>query len=773
MTNLNGLEEDNRIRILHVDDDPEVLEVTKKILTMKGKFEVDCALSVKEAFKKLATKQYDIVVSDYAMPQKDGLDFLRELKKSKNELPFILFTGKGREEVAMKALNLGAEGYYDKQGSTETVFGELVHGIALILQRSLLRSRLKSSEEKFSKIFRNSPDAVFFCSLPEGKVLEANKATERLWGYPIEEIIGHNTVELGLWVDPEERKRLYKLLNENGRVENFVMVYRTKNGEIKTGIASAETLELSDGKYFQAIIRDVTEQKRAEENLVHSEERYRVLFETVIDGIMVSTAEGVVVSANPALASMFGYQNVAEFLTSPAAAHYVNPLDRQVMFGLLAQKGYVRDYEVKFKKKDGTHFDAMLSVIAQKDSQGTVIGAISIIRDITERKKAVAALVESEAKYRGFADSLPEIVFEADHTGKPTFVNKRAFEILGYSKNEIVKMNIFDFLVPEDRFRAKENAQRRMQGEETGSNKYTLQKKDGSILPIMVFSERIHFENGKFGLRGVMVNAYETKKDQERLEQTIADKTNELHAAQASLVKLERLAAIGELAGMVGHDLRNPLTGIKNAAYYLQAKQPTGLDDTCKKLLEIIDRGITHADKIVSDLQDYAREMQLELVNCSPRSILQEALTAVRIPDKVKIRDNTLDKPVIKADETKIARVFINIIKNAVDAMPEGGTLQIKSAQKDGNVEISFADTGIGMSKETLGKLFSPLVTTKAQGMGLGLAICKRMIDAHQGRITVQSVEGKGSTFTVILPIEPKLKDADEFAWTKLPESLS
>jgi len=243
------------------------------------------------------------------------------------------------------------------------------------------------------------------------------------------------------------------------------------------------------------------------------------------------------------------------------------------------------------------------------------------------------------------------------------------------------------------------------------------------------------------------------------LEAKVAERTKQLEEANQRLVRAERLAAIGELAGIVGHDLRNPLTGIKTAAYYLRLKKSKDLDDTCKELLEVIDHAITHADKIISDLQDYAREMQLELVDCSPRAIMQEALTVVRIPDRVKLIDSTLDAPLIRADKTKMARVFINIIRNAVDAMPEGGTLQIKSIQKNGNVEISFADTGIGIPEETLSKLFSPLVTTKAQGMGFGLAICKRMVDAHQGSITVQSFKGQGSTFTVTIPIKPKGKN--------------
>jgi signal transduction histidine kinase len=144
----------------------------------------------------------------------------------------------------------------------------------------------------------------------------------------------------------------------------------------------------------------------------------------------------------------------------------------------------------------------------------------------------------------------------------------------------------------------------------------------------------------------------------------------------------------------------------------------------------------------------------------------------IQIPDRVKIIDDTNEEPIFRADKVKMVRVFINIVKNAIDAMPEGGTLRVKSTQINGNVKISFTDTGIGMPKETLSKLFSPLVTTKAQGMGFGLAICKRIVNAHQGQITVQSIEGKGTTVTVTMPTEPKPKAEKEEVWINVPEHL-
>ena len=135
--------------------------------------------------------------------------------------------------------------------------------------------------------------------------------------------------------------------------------------------------------------------------------------------------------------------------------------------------------------------------------------------------------------------------------------------------------------------------------------------------------------------------------------------------------------------------------------------------------------------------------------------------------------DETQDKPLIKVDVEKIKRVFINLIKNAIDAMPSGGKLEIKSREKDGDLEIVFIDTGTGISKDFLEKIWTPFFTTKAKGMGLGLPICKRIIEAHGGKISVDSTPGKGTTFTITIPVATKLKGGEE-TWVKVPEySLS
>jgi signal transduction histidine kinase len=224
----------------------------------------------------------------------------------------------------------------------------------------------------------------------------------------------------------------------------------------------------------------------------------------------------------------------------------------------------------------------------------------------------------------------------------------------------------------------------------------------------------------------------------------------------------ERLNTIEQVAAMVGHDLRNPLTGISNAAYYLRMKMGSNLGPKATEMLDLIDKDVEYSNKIINDLLEYSRAIKLEPSENTPKSLIKDVLALVTVPANVQVVDFTEDKPKIKVDADKIKRSFVNIIKNAFDAMPEGGKLIVESRKKRDKVEISFTDTGAGIPKETLEGLFTPLFTTKAKGMGFGLAICKRIIEAHGGKISVESTVGKGTTFTLIIPIEPMLKGGDK-----------
>jgi len=221
----------------------------------------------------------------------------------------------------------------------------------------------------------------------------------------------------------------------------------------------------------------------------------------------------------------------------------------------------------------------------------------------------------------------------------------------------------------------------------------------------------------------------------------------------------ERINTIEELAAMIGHDLRNPLTGITSATYYLRKKYGALMDEKGRDMLAVIEKDIEYSNKIINDLLEYSKAIKLDLKKKNPKSAVTEALSHIDLPKNVQLIDLTVNTPTIKIDVDRMKRVFINLIKNAVDAMPDGGKLTITGEKANGKVKFAFTDTGMGISEENLKKLFGPLFTKKAKGMGLGLAICKRVVEAHGGTISVESVVGKGTVFTIIIPTEPKLEE--------------
>lgn len=221
---------------------------------------------------------------------------------------------------------------------------------------------------------------------------------------------------------------------------------------------------------------------------------------------------------------------------------------------------------------------------------------------------------------------------------------------------------------------------------------------------------------------------------------------------EQKLLRAERFASIGELATILGHDLRNPLSGIRGASFYLRRKHSNVWDREDQAMFESIDKSIDYSNKIINDLLDYSREIRLDLMTVTAKSLLKETLLLAAVPEDVYVVDETSEVS-LYADQVKVIRSFVNIVKNAVDAMPEGGKLFVRSESVGEFVVFTFRDTGAGMSSEILGKLWSPLFTTKAKGMGFGLAICRRFVEAHGGCVSVDSVVGEGTTVRVDLPL--------------------
>jgi signal transduction histidine kinase len=262
-------------------------------------------------------------------------------------------------------------------------------------------------------------------------------------------------------------------------------------------------------------------------------------------------------------------------------------------------------------------------------------------------------------------------------------------------------------------------------------------------------------------------NAFSTlKKRTEELRITkeeLRARNDELQAAndklletQEQLIRSEKLAAIGQLASGVGHELRNPLGAIKNAAFYIRRRAAnTDLPKTEPRVMEflsIIDEEVNSANKVITDLLGFSRMGKPAAAPTNIAGIIEDALRYTPIPQGVTLAKEINNLPMVMVDGEQIKQVVVNIVLNALQAMPEGGRLEIRASAKGKFVEVEFTDSGGGIPDEIKNKIFDPLFTTKAKGVGLGLSVCKTIMERHQGEIRVKSQVGQGTTFTISLP---------------------
>jgi PAS domain S-box-containing protein len=262
--------------ILQVDDEPCVLEVSKSILELENNFKVDNASTVDEAQKKLRQHQYDAVISDYEMPQKNGLQFLQELREKNNSVPFVIFTGKGREEIAVKALNLGADGYYNKQGSTETVYGELAHGIRHAIEKAKAKSALEESEKRYRTLMDQAAEAIFIHNI-KGQIVDANQQAYKSVGYTRKELLSMNIADIDAEATENNKGGLFWPKILAGQSATFESTQKRKDGSVFCVEVTLGAIILDKETLIIGLVSDTTERKKTETALKESETRHRII----------------------------------------------------------------------------------------------------------------------------------------------------------------------------------------------------------------------------------------------------------------------------------------------------------------------------------------------------------------------------------------------------------------------------------------------------------------------------------------------------------------
>lgn len=336
--------------------------------------------------------------------------------------------------------------------------------------------------------------------------------------------------------------------------------------------------------------------------------------------------------------------------------------------------------------------------------------------------------------------TIPDSLILATIEGKIVETNNALLKVSGFTKKELAGKHLTELFI--DKTTAQTNLSKLLKDGEIKDTEIQMKTRTGEITVLFSGSVVKRNSNKSLGLTCIMHDITERKQ------------------LEKKLVNAERFASIGELAGMVGHDLRNPLSSISGATYYLKTRYADKLDDKAKDMLSTIDKSINYSNKIINDLLDYSREIRLDLESTTPKDLTDSSLALIGKPETIQIQNLSGDEPKLSVDTSKMNRVFVNIIKNAYDAMPNGGTLTIKNHKQGNNIAFSFTDTGTGMTKETMENLWKPLFTTKAKGMGFGLPICKRIVEAHGGKIQVESQKETGTTITTIIPVSqnPGLK---------------
>jgi len=635
--------------------------------------------------------------------------------------------------------------------------------------------RFRALSEKYELILETAVEGIGAVD-PDENITFVSRALADMLGYKESELVGMNLREL---VPAESFDELLKGTErrKRGESDKYEIVMYRKDGEPRTILLSCAPLWNADKTYAGGlgVFTDITERKKAEERIRESEERYRVLVESAADAIFTLNEAGNFLSANQEAAMSMGKtpedmigKNMHDLFPKGIA-----DLQMERIKAVFQTGNPVFADEAPTQTKFGQRW-YNTTVMPVRDINGKIIYVMAIARDITERKrleeklrqysehleelvqKRTEELLESEKRYSVLVEEASDGVAILQD-GKIVFANKKGPEMIGYSRDELIGLP-FEKLVDEKyRQLVKERYIKRLRGETVPvTYEIELMTKNSERVPVELSATRIHYQGHPADLIIVRDISERKRMEEQRL-------------------KLGKLATIGELAAMVGHDLRNPLQAITNASYVINelVKKTDFAGDNFSfvpphlrkemleeytqliKMMGIIDESTNYANKIVSDLRDFARTKEPELTEVDLESLIQETLSHISVPENVRVsirHDQALSK--LYVDPTQMRRVFTNLTTNAIQAMPNGGELTISTSLKNGFASIAFQDTGVGIPKEDIEKLFAPLFTRKSKGLGLGLPICKNIIEAHGGRIEVESQEGKGSTFTVKLPVK-------------------
>jgi len=679
----------------------------------------------------------------------DALPFLPP--SACDEYRYVLDTG--RTLVTKETMRVGAGDIATETRKIPIVREGVVSGVVTVIrditQLRRAEEALRKSEATARAIFNATTDTVVLVDR-EGNILAVNEVGAGRLAKRPHELVGANIHDI---LPPGIATRRMEKCDEVVQSRKHVRFEDERAGRIVDNSLYPVFDAAGDVCAIAVYGRDITEERKAQEALE------RIFFLSV-DMICVLDTDGNFRRVNPAFTRVLGYEN--KEVTGRHFLDFVHPDDVQATVREVEQRlsdgSPTTHFDNRCRCRDGSYRWLEWAATYIREEGLTY----AVVRDITDREdEERKALEESRERFRSIVESTSDWIWEVDANGVYTYASPKVRDILGYDPEEVIGKTPFDLMPPDEserigtEFRAIVQARRAFERLENCNL-----HRDGRLVLLETSGVPIIDKDGNLlGYRGIGRDVTERKQAEElrnyseQLEKMVDLRTRELRDAQDALVRKEKLAVLGQLAGGVGHELRNPLGVISNAVYYLETKL-SDADRAIKKHLALIASEVQHSEEIVSDLLEFSRTKPGKKEEIAISVLVAQVLERYTPPQKVKVTITMAsDLPLVFVDSQQTRQVIGNLVTNAYEAMPDGGELFISAHAEDREVQLLVRDTGCGISHENMKMLFEPLFTTKEKGIGLGLAVSRILAQANGGSITAESEEGKGATFVVTFPV--------------------
>ena len=658
--------------------------------------------------------------------------------------------------------------------ATITTFTHPAHGeVWLVVHRDITEQKsIETSMRIKDAAIDSSINAVAMAGL-DGKLFYINQSFVDLWKLPsIEYAIGKSPLDF--WKRPEEAEKVIQAVMENGHWQGEMTAQR-HDGSVALLQLSAHMVHEAGGKplCLMGTFIDISARKQAEQELQRERDFATNLVNTAPIIVLLLDKDGRIKFTNPYFEQLTGYtfaeiKNKDWFSTFlPDSFHIsIRDLFHQILENQSADGNINPIVTRNSGKRQIEWYNRVMY-----DMEGDISGVLAVGLDVTERIQTVEALRQSEARYRRAERGTNDGLWEWNMTTGEDYFSPRWLAMLGYVPNELpYHVDTFISLIHQnDKATVMEILDQHINVGRPYDVEMRLRHKNGTYIWVRARGQVEYDDNGKPSIMaGSIIDITENKlaqtellRHREHLEDLVAERTQELRTAQDELVLKERLATLGQLTATVSHELRNPLGAIRPSLYLIEKKcdpdnQPVQL------ALQRVIRNVKRCDHIIDELLDFTRitklNKQLSPLNTWLTGVIEEQNIHKDIITDLQFSSENIE---VAMDPDRLRRAVINVVENACHAMlnerqeiiSDKPLLTIATRKSDQRIEIIVTDTGIGMPKDVLQKIFEPFYSTKGFGVGLGMPTVKQIMEQHGGGIEIESAEKQGTSTTLWLPL--------------------